>query len=70
LQLVLSSFFSRYIRFAFLFNILRSKQTSRLFSKNAPHIEALEKAKPSPHFQKLPPESKRKSRYRGVVITL
>ncbi|MBQ4120252.1 MAG: hypothetical protein IJD45_07690 [Clostridia bacterium] len=30
------------------------------FFKKSPHIEALEKAKPHPHFQNLPPASKKK----------
>ncbi len=38
--------------------------------QNIPYIKALEKAKPPPIFKKYHTQAKRKSRYRGVVITL
>ena len=43
-----------------LLNSLGTVQIRRFFSKNIPHIEALEKAKPHPHFQKILPASKKK----------
>ena len=44
----------------FLLNSLGNRPIRRLFSKNTPYIEALEKAKPHPYFQNLPPASKKK----------
>ena len=38
--------------------------------QKCPHLKALEKAKPCPIFRIYRPQAKRKSRYRGVVITL
>ena len=43
-----------------LLNSLGNEQIRRFFSKNIPHIEALEKAKPYPHFKNYRPESKKK----------
>ena len=35
-------------------------ESTAIFLKKCPHIEASEKAKPHPFFQKLPPEKKKK----------
>ena len=43
-----------------LLSSLGGNQIRRLFSKNIPHIEALGKVKPHPHFQNLPPANKKK----------